>query len=170
MYFSTSAGFSSISSSLQFYWLISFFCLFFNVSWIFLRVLPSLQFRWWTSFSGLLVYVLLDTRQLHWLISLFDYFSTSLSWMSFNVLQLYNSIGWSLSFVYFSTSVGFPLIYCSSAISLVDLFCLFSFNVSWISFNLLQLRNSIGWSFSFGLFFNQRLLDFLLFQPSLQFH
>ena len=90
--------------------------------------------------------------------------------MSFNVLQLCNSIGWSLSFVYFSTSVGFPLIYCSSAISLVDLFCLFSFNVSWISFNLLQLRNSIGWSFSFGLFFNQRQLDFLLFQLSLRFH
>ena len=90
--------------------------------------------------------------------------------MSFNLLQLCNSIGWSLSFVYFSTSVGFPLIYCSSAISLVDLFCLFSFNVSWISFNVLQLRNSIGWSFSFGLFFNQRQLDFLLFQLSLRFH
>ena len=170
MYFLTSAGLSSICSSLRFYWLISFFCLFFNVSWISLRVLPSLQFLWSTSFSGLLVYVLFATLQFHWLISFFVYFSTSLSWMSFNVLQLCNSIGWSLSFVYFPTSVGFSLIYCSSAISLVDLFCLFSFNVSWISFNLLQLRNSIGWSFSFGLFFNQRQLDFLLFQPSLRFH
>ena len=118
-------------------------------------------------------------------------------WFMF-YLQLCNSIGWSLFlfifqrhwvgcplmycsstiplvelislFVYFSTSVGFPLTYCSSAISLVDLCCLFSFNVSWISFNLLQLGNSIGWSFSFGLFFNQHQLDFLLFQLSLRFH
>ena len=94
--------------------------------------------------------------------------------MSFNVLQLYNSIGWSLSFVYFSTTVWFPLMYCRSAISwqfqwLISFVCLV-FNVSWISFNLLQLRHSIGWSFSFGLLFNQRLLDFFLFQPSLRLH
>lgn len=143
MYFLTSAGLSSICSSLRFYWLISFFCLFFNVSWISLRVLPSLQFLSSTSFSGLLVYVLFATLQFHWLISFFVYFSTSLSCMSFNVLQLCNSIGWSLSFVYFSTSVGFPLMYCSSAISLVDLFCLFSF---------------------------QRQLDFLQFIAARQFH
>lgn len=174
MYFLTSAGLSSICSSLRFYWLISFFCLFFNVSWIFLRVLPSLQFHWPSSFSGLLVYVLFATLQFHWLISFFVYFSTSLILMSFNVLQLYNSIGWSLSFVYFSTTVWFPLMYCRSAISwqfqwLISFVCLV-FNVSWISFNLLQLRNSIGWSFSFGLLFNQRLLDFFLFQPSLRLH
>lgn len=147
MYFSTSAGFSSICGSLQFYWLISFFCLFFNVSWIFLRVLPSLQFHWSSSFSGLLVYVLFAALQFHWLISFVCLF-LNVSWISFNVLLFCNFM----------------------AISLVDLFCLFSFNVSWISFNLLQLRNSIGWSFSFGLFFNQRQLDFLLFQPSLRFH
>ena len=147
MYFSTSAGFSSICGSLQFYWLISLFCLFFNVSWIFLRVLPSLQFHWSSSFSGLLVYVLFAALQFHWLISFVCLF-LNVSWISFNVLLFCNFM----------------------AISLVDLFCLFSFNVSWISFNLLQLRNSIGWSFSFGLFFNQRQLDFLLFQPSLWFH
>ena len=147
MYLSTSAGFSSICGSLQFYWLISFFCLFFNVSWIFLRVLPSLQFHWSSSFSGLLVYVLFAALQFHWLISFVCLF-LNVSWISFNVLLFCNFM----------------------AISLVDLFCLFSFNVSWISFNLLQLGNSIGWSFSFGLFFSQRQLDFLLFQLSLRFH
>lgn len=152
MYFSTSAGFSSICGSLQFYWLISFFCLFFNVSWIFLHVLPSLQFHWSSSFSGLLVYVLFAALQFHWLISFVCLF-LNVSWISFNVLLFCNFMALSLVdlfclfcfqrqldflqfitapqfrwlifffwFIFQSTPVGFPSIPAESAIPLADLF------------------------------------------------
>ena len=59
---------------------------------------------------------------------------------------------WLISFVCLVlTSAGFPSIYCSSAIPLVDLFLLvyFSINASWISFYSSLVCDSIGWPLSF---------------------
>lgn len=174
MYLSTSAGFSSICGSLQFYWLISFFCLFFNVSWIFLRVLPSLQFHWSSSFSGLLVYVLFAALQFHWLISFVCLF-LNVSWISFNVLLFCNFMAISLvdlfclfcfqrqldflqfiaapqfhwlifffSFIFQSTPVGFPSIPAESAIPLADLFLFCLLDYLLFVIVIFYLLNSIG--------------------------
>ena len=56
------------------------------------------------------------------------------------------------------------------AISLVDLFCLFSFQRQLDFLQFIAARQFHWLIFLFGLFFNQRQLDFLLFQLSLRFH
>jgi len=66
-------------------------------------------------------------------------------------LQLYNSIGWSLSLYILSTSINFPFI-SSAAISLVDLFRLRIFQRQLDFLQFAALCNSIGWSLSFVYF------------------